>query len=450
MFSTDYELALVANLFHKPNNINKVRGMLLGSEFYSNDLGIAFTKLIDMNNAGLPINKVTLETELKKSGKANNLTALIDTLVKYDYLTNLQNTFYIGEIHKSFIKRHTKENLILATKAIDTNQSSERVDEILRYVDKLKDTIKAPESCADLLEVALECVERNLKGFEITTGITELDYLLTLSRKKFVVIGAETSSGKTSFAIHTVLQNLSRGDSKIGYFTYDMSAPFVVLRLAAAGAGIPAIHASMPVKFPDAQENLKIKTREFIRKYESTNKILVKGFLTLNQIERELACDDYSFIVIDYIQTAINRNYKTIYNRAETIGNYCAELKAIADKYNVCIIGLSQFNRPAKQPGQKIVRERQLSDLLGSSSIEQSADVVALFSWEYRFDKEANKNKYLIDVAKNNMGITDRKIVHFDPILQVFRAWDAADENLIIGEQPNDRPNAKSNDWTNR
>jgi replicative DNA helicase len=76
MFSTDYELALVANLFHKPNNINKVRGMLLGSEFYSNDLGIAFTKLIDMNNAGLPINKVTLETELKKSGKANNLTAL--------------------------------------------------------------------------------------------------------------------------------------------------------------------------------------------------------------------------------------------------------------------------------------------------------------------------------------------------------------------------------------
>ena len=79
-------------------------------------------------------------------------------------------------------------------------------------------------------------------------------------------------------------------------------------------------------------------------------------------------------------------------------------LKAIAKELDVPVLALSQLSRAAEQRENK---RPQLSDLRDSGSIEQDADVVLFLYREGMHNREIDRGKTELIVAKNRNGPVD-------------------------------------------
>ena len=85
-------------------------------------------------------------------------------------------------------------------------------------------------------------------------------------------------------------------------------------------------------------------------------------------------------IVIDYLQLMTGsraRTQKGFENRTQEVSAISRGLKALAKEMKVPVVALSQLSRASEQRGGD--KKPLLSDLRESGSIEQDADVVALF-----------------------------------------------------------------------
>jgi replicative DNA helicase len=106
-------------------------------------------------------------------------------------------------------------------------------------------------------------------------------------------------------------------------------------------------------------------------------------------------------IVIDYLQLMQGGRRDS---RVQEVSDISSGLKAIAKELNVPVLALSQLSRAAEQRENK---RPQLSDLRDSGSIEQDADVVLFLYREGMHNREIDKGKTELIVAKNRNGPVD-------------------------------------------
>ena len=91
-------------------------------------------------------------------------------------------------------------------------------------------------------------------------------------------------------------------------------------------------------------------------------------------------------------------------SRVQEVSDISSGLKAIAKELDVPVLALSQLSRESEQRENK---RPQLSDLRDSGSIEQDADVVLFLYREGMHNREIDRGKTELIVAKNRNGPVD-------------------------------------------
>ncbi len=240
----------------------------------------------------------------------------------------------------------------------------------------------------------------------VQTGFKDLDSMtLGLQAGEMAIIGGRPSMGKTSL----LLQLAWQVDCPALIISAEMSKQAVGERLISHVAGVSM--RKIKARKTNAGEKLKAKEAlDLIGKKEIyisdasriSPRVIAKEIRSLTEMGGEYTSP---CVFVDYLQLlSMEDSYLSGENEVASISK---EFKAIAREYEARLVVASQLNRENEKRESHTPR---MSDLRGSGSIEQDADVIMLLhrpSYYRMADEDADATDdgeaYLI-VAKNRNG----------------------------------------------
>jgi len=259
-------------------------------------------------------------------------------------------------------------------------------DETIDYLNKLPSTIKRP--------FAPKCIN------EVTYGIPP---------KSIIVVAARPSEGKSTFAMNTASM-LVNSSIPVAYISLEDSRIKFMQRFLSYNCHIP----NFCFKNEKWKERLDI---EKTRKMLSYLQFIIldefgKSFAEVERIITEL--DPMPEVVfLDYVQ--LIHNYRN-YTRRESIDYFMRQCKALTNNLNISIVILSQISRSAKN------EMPQIWQLKEAGAIEESADIVILLHYPYRYeiltgntDTELDPSLMKCCIAKNKDGEVRTLQLKFEP-----------------------------------
>lgn len=240
----------------------------------------------------------------------------------------------------------------------------------------------------------------------VNTGFKDLDYMtLGLQSSEMVIVGGRPSMGKTSF----LLQMAWQVEAPALIISAEMSRQAIGERLISHVSGVNM--RKIKAKKTNSTEKAKAKEAlELIGKREIyiSDVSRVTPEIIANEV-RELMNMGGNYtspcIFIDYLQLLSMTDF---YGSGEIeVAAISKELKAMAKETGCRLIVASQLNRANEQRENHTPR---MSDLRGSGSIEQDADIVLLLHRPsyYRIADEdpdaTDDGQAFVFVAKNRNG----------------------------------------------
>lgn len=221
--------------------------------------------------------------------------------------------------------------------------------------------------------------EGTLRG--TPTGFSQIDSKGGLCGGDLIVIGAETSQGKTSFATALSMSSVANGDG-VAFYSMEMTANQLAARIASMRSGISSsritngrlsmeeLHA-----LDRSMEGIDLSKMYFDERATSSLDTIL---MSIRSMKMKF---DIKGAVVDYLQL-IDSSEKGA--SVEQMTATCArKLKNIAKELDIWVIAISQLSRNPQNPVPSMARLRN------SGQIEEAADIIALI---YR--PRDNKTRY--------------------------------------------------------
>ncbi len=229
-----------------------------------------------------------------------------------------------------------------------------------------------PDLLQHLYNRVCENATRSKELSGIPTGFKEFDnFSYGMQGSDLIVVGAETSQGKTAFTLD-VLYNAAQEGYKGLFCTLEMSSLQLTSRLVAKKAGLSAKEILMGRNDDYCRKAIKDAMNQIIHLpihvFDKMNTDFIKMFGDIAQEVKRLGAD---FVVIDYLQLMRNSKNLSTADKFAEMANYA---KSFAKKFNIPIILVSQLKRAtdSKRPVPTIDRLKQSGD------IENAADIILL------------------------------------------------------------------------
>lgn len=256
----------------------------------------------------------------------------------------------ISEIDKMDIP--FEEKLALRPKKLSTNQTSTRI--------------------VNLLDI--DMMEEDNQEQSYTTGIDELDNMVSIYDTNFVVIAARPGVGKSLLMLQAAVENAKRG-IKTMFVSLEMNTKQINERIInnLSGMNYRNFHKDEDGNFDFEGYNNHIRSFVKTEDYQkvATNLQIVEmkstsGESIMGDIEDIMKENDYQIVFVDYLQLIK-------YTNTDEWGSIRAatkEFKNMAFRHNKVIVTGSQVSRSSTEQGLS------LTQLFGSSSIESDTDIV--------------------------------------------------------------------------
>jgi replicative DNA helicase len=207
----------------------------------------------------------------------------------------------------------------------------------------------------------------------VSTGFKDFDFMtLGLQPAEMVIIGGRPSMGKTSF----LLQLAWQVDCPALIISAEMGTQAIGERLISHVAGV-SMRTIKKKRTSVAERQQSLEALDLIRERELY--ISDEPRVTPEVIGKEIQSliDDTGTtspcVFVDYLQLLSMQDFYG--GEVAEVSALSKELKGLARKYNARMIVASQLNRANEQ---REIKEPRMSDLRGSGSIEQDADVIML------------------------------------------------------------------------
>lgn len=265
------------------------------------------------------------------------------------------------------------------------------------------------------------------------TGYDKLnEYTLGFQPGELIILAARPGVGKSAFALNVARKMASNTGANIAFFSLEMSTEQLIMRLLSTASNVP-LSAIRKGELSDDDSTKLLGGRIMLDSLNiyldvtaSTNVDDLK--VQCRKLRREGKLD---FIVIDYLQLlSVHKTVKEngreksqSLNMSEydKITYITRNLKLLALELNIPILALSQLSRNPEKGNIKGKKEPQLSDLRGSGSIEQDADIV-LFLYADN-PQERGDRVVTLDVAKNRQGETGKIPLFFRAACTIFENY---------------------------
>ncbi len=412
--------------------------------FYVEAHQIIFTAMRDMQQRGIPIDILTVVEELKRLGQLE----IAGGAYYISKLTNMVvSTAHIDAHARIILQKFIQRELIKISGEIigDAYEDSTDVFDLLDDSETKMFNItnnylkKNFEDISSVLAKAINRIDdlRNQKDdiSGVPSGFESLDKVtFGWQPTDLVILAARPSVGKTAFALN-LARNAALGSKPtgVGFFSLEMSASQLVLRILSAESGIHLEKISRGKLEDYEYQQLHSKG---IKRLE-TAPLFIDDTAALNIFEfrakarRLVNKHNVGLIIIDYLQL-MTGNADKGGNREQEISTISRNLKALAKELNIPIIALSQLSR-AVETRKESNKIPQLSDLRESGAIEQDADMVMfIYRPEYHDintneQGESIKGETHIRIAKHRNGALEniklRALLH----IQKFEEMDGND-----------------------
>ena len=411
--STEAEQAVVGAMLMDKDAIMVAAEMLTGEDFYQSAYGMLFDAMVELFQAGKPVDLITLQEHLKEKNAPPEISGLE---FARELLVNAQtsaNIKYYAEIvrEKATLRKMIKINEEIANNCYLENQpldvimdaAEKRIFELAQHGNSQEYT-----PIKQVVLNALEVIEKasKTKGTVtgIPTGFIDLDYKLSgLQRSDLILVAARPSMGKTAFVLNIAQHVAFRQEKAVAIFSLEMSKEQLVNRLFSLEAHVDA-QILRTGNLKDSDWEKLIEGAGTIGK----SKLIIDDTSGISITEMRSKCRKYKLehgldlIIIDYLQLMSGSGGRSNESRQQEISEISRSLKGLARELNVPVIALSQLSRAVEQRTDK---RPMLSDLRESGAIEQDADVcMFIYREDYYIPDTEDKNIAEIIIAKQRNG----------------------------------------------
>lgn len=418
--SIEAEQSVIASMIIDKEAITVASELITGEDFYNRQYGILFETMVEMNDAGSPVDLVTLQNRLKEKDVPPEVSSLgfIRELIK-EVPTSANIRYYANIVaEKSTLRKLIRLNEDIANICYAGKESLEYILEdtekrVFQLVQKRTTNDFVPVrqivmNAMDRIEMAAKN-KGNVTG--IPTGFIDLDYRTAgMQPSDLILVAARPSMGKTAFELNLAQYMAFKKNMTVALFSLEMSKEQLVNRMFSLESNVDA------QKLRTGQLN----DQEWERLIESAGTIGKSNLIiddtpgiTIGELRskcRKYKLEhDLSIIMIDYLQLMSGGGRAE--SRQQEISEISRSLKALARELNVPVVALSQLSRAVEQRPD---HRPMLSDLRESGAIEQDADVVMfLYRDDYYNHDSPDKGISEVIIAKQRNG----------PIGTVKLAW---------------------------
>lgn len=257
-------------------------------------------------------------------------------------------------------------------------------------------------------------------GFERFDELTQ-----GLRPGNLVILAARPGVGKTALALNWMLRSAMKQNAHVAFFSLEMSAEEVFLRLLAAKARVNMKRVEAGVFSDQDRHHLEEARREllalpvFINDHAS---ITVPQIIAMVDRHLSQANQKLEMVIIDYLQllSSPENSRAAKQNEAVRIGEISRGLKLLAKDHDLPVVVLSQLNREVEH---RTGGRPQLSDLRDSGALEQDADMVAFIHRRTNPGpvNEEPENEAELIIAKHRNGPTGSIPLYFEGEFATFR-----------------------------
>lgn len=393
------------------SSVSDVVAYLRSDRFYSQQNQVIFDSLMSLFSSGIKGDMLTLIDDLTKKGKLeaaggvsyiSSLTDVVPTSANVDYYA------------KIVLDQSTRRDLIKISSEIkaesfdETKESRGILEEAEQKIFKLTDVNQSTkvQEMKDVIPRTVDIIDKRSKSKNslsgIPSGITEFDSMTSgFQNNEMTIIGARPSMGKTALALSMMEYIAIIKQIPCGFFSLEMAADQIGQRLLSQKARIPGTKLrSGMLTYSDFQ-----KLQDAAGECYSAPLYIVDTpnmkLLDLRAMARRMKVNQkVQIIFIDYIGLIQSENSEApVYEQQSAISK---SLKSLARELEIPIVVLCQVARDAEG------NEPTLSQLRGSGSIEQDADMVVFISGERKKQKEGEEYNPVQDrklvIAKQRNG----------------------------------------------
>ncbi len=410
--SIESEQSVIGSMIMDRDAIVAVSEILIKEDFYHQQYGTYFEAIVELYNAGQPVDIVTLQNKLREKNVPPEVCSVeyINALV--DLVPTTVNVASYAQIIKD---KALLRKIIKVTQEIENDcyLGNESVTDILEKTEHDVYELVQNRGSSDYVpirQVVMNAIHKieaasKQKGSVtgIPTGFTQLDYQTAgLQPSDLILIAARPSMGKTAFVLNVAEHVAFREDFCTAIFSLEMSKEQLVNRMFSLESNV------------DAQKlrTGNLSESEWERLIDGAgviggSKLIIDDTPGISISELRSKCRKYKMdmdlklIIIDYLQLMSGSGSKSE-SRQQEISEISRSLKAIARELSVPVIALSQLSRAVEQRPD---HRPMLSDLRESGAIEQDADVVMFIYRDDYYNKDTElKNISEIIVAKQRNG----------------------------------------------
>lgn len=429
-YNKDAEQAVLGAMCLSKSAINLAKERLTSDDFYLPNHQVIYSVIIDMVDAMLPVDIVTLTSELEKRSLISSIGGLDYLASLVSYVSSSANVeFHIGIVEEKSLLRKlitTSENIInnvynFEGDVVDLLDDSEK--NILQVVKNRRSSeFKSIGSVVNELNDKL--LELSKNGSKITgepSDFSQLDAMTNgLNPNELIILAARPAMGKTAFALN-IAQNVAlRGNKAVAVFSLEMGAEQLVSRMLSSVGKVESMklrNAQLSDSEWDLVRNAMVKLNKSRLYLDDTPGIKVSDIRA--KCRRLCAKEDVGLIVIDYLQL-IQGSSKNGQNRQQEVSEISRMLKLMALELKVPVIALSQLSRAVESREDK---RPMMSDLRESGSIEQDADIVMFLYRDDYYNQEAasgDVSEVEVIIGKNRHGSTGTAKVAFAKKFSLF------------------------------
>lgn len=388
--SIEAEQAVLGGLMLSPDALDTVSEVLTESAFYRRNHQVIFRALCDMSEKGRPIDVVTVGEWLESQG-------LSETVDGGAYLIELASTTPSAANIKAYAKIVSDKALLRALIEAGTGivndgfqPDGRDAEEVLQLAQQAIGDIGLGKSDAGLKMVSGTArkvwddlvAESQIVGPRPQStpfsGVNQI--LMPFGDEDMVTLAAQTSAGKTTFAMLIAEHYSENRGEHVAVFSLEMSPKQLVKRMAARSAKVESTRLSQPETMTDEEwSRLNRELKKIARMKIAIDDSAGIGLRELRARARRMKkrVGKLGLIVIDYLQLMDTPKRDT---REQGIAANTRGIKQLAKELKTPILLLSQLNRSADERSKPL-----LKDLRESGAIEQDSDTVVFLYHKSRY-----------------------------------------------------------------
>lgn len=411
VYDLDAEKLILGALMTSPGGVAELGGQLDAGDFYSPKHQQIFAAILALDSNGDPTDPTAVTGYLADQGTIAGLGGAPFLLECCEAAPpRVQLAYHADRVGKLADSRAVEAHALHVAREV--TKPGRDLDEVADLAHRLTEKVAKRRGVTSmvplgsLINPALDRIEeRQNQKPGLDTGFSDLDRLLGgIRRKQLVTVAGATSMGK-SITLIDFARRMCIRDGQVGaFFSLEMGNDEVFERILAAQSGV--LHQKIRTGQMDERDWQKA-TAQIGPMTDAPLLMSDKGGLNVPMIAR--ACEEVirthgrlDVVFVDHLHLVKASNPRII-DRTAIIEEVAAALKeSIAMELDVPVIAAAQLKR---NENVKADQPPQLTDLKGSSAIEQTSNIVIVVHRPEYYDAEsprAGETDFV--VAKNRDG----------------------------------------------